>query len=84
MHAQSLYQNGAVWLDVRQPEEKQEIRIKNALSIPLGKLRASIPKLDSEVTYIVICDNGQRSACAAYLLNAYGIDAFVLKNGLMG
>jgi CRP-like cAMP-binding protein len=81
MHAQSLYQDGAVWLDVRQPEE-QQTKIKNSLSIPLGKLRASIPQLDSDTTYITICDNGQRSACAAYLLNAYGINAVVLKNGL--
>jgi CRP-like cAMP-binding protein len=81
MHAQSLYQNGAVWLDVRQPDE-QKTKIKNAVSIPLGKLRASIPQLDPNATYIAICNNGQRSACAAYLLSAYGINAVVLKNGL--
>ncbi len=83
MRAQSLYQNGAVWLDVRQQDEQQEIKIKNALTIPLGKLRASIPQLNPDATYIVICNNGQRSSCAAYLLNAYGINAFVLENGLM-
>jgi len=82
MHARSLYQQGALWLDVRQPEEQQEFRVKNALTIPLGKLRASISKLDPDATYIVFCDNGQRSACAAYLLNAYGINAFVLEDGL--
>jgi len=83
MRAQSLYQNGAIWLDVRQPEEQLEIKINNALTIPLGKLRASIPQLNQDATYIVICNNGQRSACAAYLLNAYGINAYVLENGLM-
>lgn len=82
MRAYSLHQDGAVWLDVRQPEERQETRIKNALTIPLGKLRASIPKLKPDTIYIAICDNGQRSACAAYLLNAYGINAFVLEGGL--
>jgi CRP-like cAMP-binding protein len=81
-HAHFLHQKGAVWLDVRQQEEQQEVKIKNALTIPLGKLRSSISQLDSDATYIAICNNGQRSACAAYLLNAYGINAFVLDNGL--
>lgn len=82
MHAYNLHQNGAVWLDVRQQEERRGRKIRHTLNIPLGKLRVSIPYLNRDTTYIAICDNGQRSACAAYLLNAYGIDAFVLENGL--
>ena len=81
--AQTMESHGAIWVDTRQLEEHQNACIPDSLHIPLNVIREHMSILDTEETYILYCDTGQRSACAAYILNAYGYDAYVLENGLL-
>jgi CRP-like cAMP-binding protein len=81
--AQAMEAHGAIWIDTRQLEEHQKENIPDSLHIPLNAVREYMSILDPEETYILYCDTGQRSACAAYILNAYGYDAYVLEDGLL-
>ena len=81
--AQAMESHGAIWIDTRQLEEHQNSSLPDSLHIPLNVIREHMSILDTEETYILYCDTGQRSACAAYILNAYGYDAYVLENGLL-
>jgi len=80
--AENLRASGAIWVDVRQLEEHQANCIPGSLHISLGTLRDAMRDLNPDNTYLLYCDNGQRSSCAAYLLNAFGFDAFVLEDGM--
>jgi CRP-like cAMP-binding protein len=80
--AEEIISQGAFWIDVRQIEEYSQSGIPNSLHIPLGSIRETMHELDASATYILYCDTGQRSACAAYLMNASGFTAYILKDGL--
>ena len=73
---------GAKLLDVRLPAEFQKWNIKGSINIPLQFLRKKLDTLDEETQYIVVCDNGNRSQSAGYLLSERGLDAHVLEGGL--
>lgn len=64
-------------LDVRQPEEFQEIRAKDAKLLPLGEVnRAAVEELlelkDGDEVY-VICRSGKRSMTACQILENEGM-----------
>lgn len=80
--AEQMYIRNPIWLDVRQPEEHYDSAIEKSINIPLYRIRESLSELPKDRPYIVYCDNAHRSSCAVYLLNAYGFEAYVLKNGL--
>ncbi|MBI3773454.1 MAG: cyclic nucleotide-binding domain-containing protein [Gammaproteobacteria bacterium] len=73
---------GAVFLDVRMPEEFGAAHLPGAFNIPLSMLRLKLKVLDTNRKYIVYCDDGSRSAVAAFLLSRHGFDAFILDGGL--
>lgn len=72
----------ARWLDCRYDVEFAESHLPGALNIPLDHLRERIGDLEHEVTYIVYCRSGRRSACAAYLLRERGFRALSLVGGI--
>ncbi|VAW90671.1 hypothetical protein MNBD_GAMMA21-1751 [hydrothermal vent metagenome] len=80
--AEALHAHGAQWIDVRQAEEYNTNFIPESINIPLNRIRESLDKISIGDPCIVYCDTGQRSACAAYLLNAYGYEAYVLDGGI--
>ncbi|NOG61145.1 MAG: cyclic nucleotide-binding domain-containing protein [Proteobacteria bacterium] len=80
--AQSLINKGAVWLDVRYPDEYQDYAIEGSLNIPLNLLRLQVEKLDKSRQYIVCCDTASRSSIAAYILAQNGYDVLHLNKGL--
>ena len=80
--AEALHAHGAQWIDVRQAEEYNKTFIPESINIPLNRLRESLYEIQTDDPCIVYCDTGQRSACAAYLLNAYGYEAYVLDGGI--
>ena len=80
--AKQLLQDGAIWIDVRLPQEHQERSIPGSINIPLPILRAKLDRLDSKRTYIVYCDTGRRSSTATYLLTQNGFSAYILRGGL--
>ncbi|MEX2482845.1 MAG: cyclic nucleotide-binding domain-containing protein [Gammaproteobacteria bacterium] len=73
---------GAVWLDVRFPEEHGRGALENSINHPLNTLRMHSGRLDPSPTYIVYCDDGTRSAVAAFLLAERGFDVHYLDGGL--
>jgi CRP-like cAMP-binding protein len=80
--AQTMANQGAVWLDVRYPDEYQDYAIEGSLNIPLNLLRLQVNKLDSSKQYITCCDTASRSSIAAYILAQNGYDVFHLNKGL--
>jgi rhodanese-related sulfurtransferase len=80
--AEDMLSRDPTWVDVRQPEEHQQSAIEGSINIPLNHLRESLHGLSQDRPCIIFCDNGHRSSCAAYLLNAFGYQAFVLENGV--
>ncbi len=82
--AQEMVTKGnARFLDVRLESEYKNYAIPGAINIPLFLLRIKMQALNRDLTYIVYCDTGRRSSSATYLLNEKGIEAVVLKGGLM-
>ncbi len=80
--AQDTVNKGAVWLDVRYPDEYQDYAIEGSLNIPLNVLRLQIDKLDNSTQYITCCDSTSRSSIAAYVLAQHGYDVLHLNKGL--
>jgi CRP-like cAMP-binding protein len=81
--ARTQVEGGAVWLDVRFPEEYQQGHLPNSLNIPLTVLRAHAEKLDRDRKYLTYCDTGSRSSVAAFLLTERGYDAQSVESGCM-
>lgn len=73
---------GARWLDVRLPAEYAAQHLPGAANLPLCFLRPKLNQLDRGAQYVVVCDNGRRSAAAAFILHARGYNMVVLKGGL--
>ena len=73
---------GAIWVDVRFPEEHASGAIAGSVNQPLNTLRMHAERLDRDKTYIVFCDSGARSSSAAFLLSERGFDVHCLAGGL--
>lgn len=80
--AKQKVQQGAVWVDVRQPAEYRYDKLSGAINIPLGDIRNAIGGLSRSVPYVMYCQSGQRSAAAAFILAQAGYSVFVLDKGL--
>ena len=80
--AKQVVAGGGKWLDVRLPSEVQNLRIEDALNIPLYFIRLKLNALAKDIPYVVCCDTGRRSSAAAYILSERGFEAYVLKGGL--
>ncbi len=76
-----LRESGAPLVDVREPDEWEEFRAPGAQLVPLGQVAERIDEIPSEGTVYVICKSGGRSAKAAELLRAQGIDAVNVAGG---
>jgi CRP-like cAMP-binding protein/rhodanese-related sulfurtransferase len=73
---------GAMWLDVRFPDEHQTLAIEGSSNVPLNVLRLQAGKLDRDKRYLVYCDTGARSAAGAFLLARLGFEVSYLAGGL--
>jgi rhodanese-related sulfurtransferase len=81
--AQSMNQQGALLLDVREPEEFSAIHAPNAKLIPLGQLAARLQEISEykDKPIVVICRSGRRSGIAVSQLQAAG---FTQVSNVMG
>ena len=68
-------------LDVREPEEVAEWAYPVGLNIPLGQLGDRLDELPRNVTIVVACRSGVRSATAAQALGNAGWSAVNLAGG---
>ncbi len=80
--ADELARHGAVWVDVRFPDEHRAHGIAGSLNLPLNALRLHAGRLDPHRTYLIYCDDGRRSAVGAFLLTQRGLDARHLVGGI--
>ena len=73
-------------IDVREPSEYEEIRIKGSKLISLGEIVEKIKEIDWTKKIILVCRSGARSAYAAELLSTNGHsdkELFNLDGGIM-
>lgn len=80
--AHEMVEKGEAYvLDVRNQTEFDEGHIENAQHIMVGTLKNRIDEVDTRKTVIVQCQAGARSAIAASVLKANGIDNLVNMTG---
>ncbi len=72
---------GAVVLDVREPDEYAEGHVAGARSLPLSELSARALEVPEDQVVYLVCQGGGRSAQAAELLSAEGRDVRSVAGG---
>jgi len=72
--AQSMNMQGALLLDVREPDEYSAVHATNAKLIPLGQLESRLQEIATykDQPVVVICRSGRRSAQAVAMLKEAG------------
>ena len=78
---QKMLAEGARLLDVREPDEVDEVRVAGGLRIPLQSLPERLNEIPLSGTLYVICAVGGRSQTAVEFLRANGIDAVNVAGG---
>jgi rhodanese-related sulfurtransferase len=75
------YADGAVVIDVREPEEFVAGHVPGAQSMPMAEVAARIGELDRQARIYVICATGGRSAAITDALCSAGYDAWNVRGG---
>jgi len=75
-------EKGAVWIDLRSPEEYEKDHFPGSVNVPIESLRYQLSSLAPERHYVLYSNSGGRSAVAAYLMIDQGFDVSLLKGGL--
>jgi len=72
--AQSMFKQGALLLDVREPHEYAEVHASGSLLVPLAQLKARMHEFRAfeNKPVVLICRSGQRSGVAAEMLVQQG------------
>lgn len=76
-----LREEGAALLDVRNPDEWEEVRVPGVPLIPLPELADRTDEVPPGDPLYVICAAGGRSAKAAEHLRSLGVDAVNVAGG---
>ncbi|WP_299029051.1 rhodanese-like domain-containing protein [uncultured Thermanaerothrix sp.] len=79
--AAALRDQGALVLDVREPEEWAEVHIPGALLIPLGQLAARVDELPRDRAVVVVCRSGNRSQEGRDILRRAGFSQVTSLQG---
>ena len=81
--AQSMVSEGALLLDVREPQEYAAVHAVNAKLMPLGQVSMRLHELDAykDKPVAVICRSGHRSAQAVAILQEAGFTKVVNVQG---
>ena len=74
-------EEGAVLIDVREPDEWVEVRVPGGRLIPLQNVPERLAEIPEEGTVYVICALGGRSHAAAEFLRGQGRDAVNVFGG---
>jgi rhodanese-related sulfurtransferase len=80
--AGAALEDGALAVDVREPQEWEAGHVDGSLWIPLGELEARAGELPRDRPLVIVCRSGARSGYAADALVAAGYDASNLAGGL--
>lgn len=76
-----LREEGALLIDVRQPDEFETFRVPGARLIPLADVPERIEEIPDDQLVYVICATGARSARAVEYLNRQGYDTVNVAGG---
>ena len=80
--ARWLAAGAATVIDVREPEEYDEVHIAGARPVPQSELAGEVAGLDRDANYLIACAGGVRSLRATHYLTALGFKhAVSLKGG---
>ena len=82
--AATMVNEGAVWVDVRMPDEYEDGSFEDSVNIPLATLRGEVAELVFNAKYVMCCDTGRRSCSAAFMLSRMGFDVYMLDGGIAG
>ena len=80
---QQRVQQGAVLVDVREPNEYAEVHAQGARLMPLSTFTEDYAALEKDREVVVICRSGARSARAAQFLIEQGYNAVNLQGGTL-
>jgi rhodanese-related sulfurtransferase len=72
--AAQLRDQGAYILDVRTPEEWDEVHIPGSTLIPVEELEARVNEVPRDQQVVVVCRSGNRSAVGRDILNSADFD----------
>jgi rhodanese-related sulfurtransferase len=75
-------EQGALLLDVREPDEWAAGHAPEARFIPLGQVQGRLDELPTDRPIVAICRSGGRSASVTEALTAWGYDAVNLAGGM--
>lgn len=81
-HAEAIVTDGGAWMDVRLPDEYNNLHFSEAINVPLPALRMQVKRLPQNRRYVLCCDTGRRSAVASFILGQNGFETYVLAGGL--
>lgn len=73
---------GAKLIDIRSPDEFEKYHIEGSQNVPFFSLRMQLHSFDINQRVFLVCDNGNSSEAAAFLLIRHKLDAVVLRGGL--
>jgi len=76
--------NGTTLIDVRGPDEYKEHHLPRSINVPFFSLRMQMKALNRHHPVVVVCKDGKTSESAAFILQRFKFDAFVLKKGMDG
>lgn len=79
--ASELRDAGAFVLDVRQPEEWEQVHIPEAVLIPLGELASRVDEVPKDQQILVACRSGNRSQQGRDILLGAGFTEVTSMNG---
>lgn len=74
-------EQGATFVDVREPDEYAEGHLPGAVNIPMGQLPDRTHELDKLATVHVVCGSGNRSGAMTDYLTGTGFDAVNVAGG---
>jgi rhodanese-related sulfurtransferase len=83
----ALFEQGKVGtiLDVRDPYEREQVHIKDSVSVPLREMSKHIKHLDPKGTYYLVCTQGFRASYAAQYMYSMGFEnIFNVQTGIFG
>ncbi len=81
--AKEKIDDGAVWVDVRMPNELRAGRkIPGSICIPFPIARARLFDAKKDTTYIIVCENMKDSPVLTFVLCKNGYDAYYLQGGI--
>jgi rhodanese-related sulfurtransferase len=79
--AYDMYQNGALFLDVRTQQEWDQGHIERSILMPLDTLPGRMDELPRDKDIVVVCKSGARSKEGTTLLRQSGFPRVTCMNG---